>query len=248
MPNNSPAARKNTKTESGEKTAQERTSQALVKWCLALGVLSLVLLPMITLKLAAWKIRQERNARAAALLVQTPDKRNFGGPFSLTDHNGNKVTDKTYRGKYLLVYFGYTFCPDLCPTALQNITEALDELGEEADKIKVLFITIDPERDKEENLKEYVGAFHPNIVGLTGSEKQIAEVAEKYGVTYSRSENMDEGYYFMEHTNLVFILDPEGKPVASVDLEDVDPADFANALRRLWSTGTGKNGKSQKTG
>ena len=97
------------------------------------------------------------------------------GPFALTDHTGKKVTDEDYRGKFMLIAFGYTYCPDVCPTGLQAMSVAMDSLGEQADWVQPIFITIDPERDTPEVMKEYVAAFHPSLIGLTGTPQQIAE-------------------------------------------------------------------------
>jgi protein SCO1/2 len=111
-----------------------------------------------------------------------------GGPFSLTDHTGRKVTDKDFLGKYMLVFFGYTYCPDLCPTELQVMSAALDKLGAKADDIQPIFITFDPQRDTPEVLKLYISNFHPRLVGLTGTPEEIA-AAKAYRVYYSKLEN-----------------------------------------------------------
>lgn len=208
---------------------------ALIKWCLLIGVITLVLAPVATLKIAEWKIKQDAATKAemAANGVKT-DNLNFGGPFSLVNQDGIPVTDATYRGKYLLVYFGYTYCPDLCPTALQNITETVEELGLKSDDLRVLFITVDPERDLPAKLKDYVASFHPNIAGLTGAPDQVAAVAKAYGVTYKKAETVDDGNYVMDHTTLMYVLDKSGKPLASMDMEQVDPQIIADILRKLW--------------
>ncbi|MDD5586941.1 MAG: SCO family protein [Alphaproteobacteria bacterium] len=180
---------------------------------------------------------QEQAAEMAESAALQPDEElKFGGPFTLVDQNGATVTDATYRGKYLLVYFGYTYCPDLCPTALQNITETLDELGPDASKVQALFITIDPARDTKAKLKDYTASFHPGITGLTGTPEQIAAAAKAYNVTYARAENVDGDDYIMDHSTHVYVLDPGGKPVTSMDLEDVDPEYLAGQLRRLWTS------------
>lgn len=135
-----------------------------------------------------------------------------GGPFTLTDHNGRRVTDQDFRGKYMLIFFGYTYCPDVCPSELQVISAALDQLGPTADKIQPIFITIDPARDTPETMKVYVSNFHPRLVGLTGSEEEIAAVAKAYRVYYRKQEAKENATdYLMDHGSLVYLMDPNGK-------------------------------------
>jgi cytochrome oxidase Cu insertion factor (SCO1/SenC/PrrC family) len=111
----------------------------------------------------------------------------IGGPFSLTDQTGRPVTDADYRGRYMLIYFGFTFCPDVCPTELQVMATALDQLGRQADEVQPIFITIDPERDTPSQLAGYVSQFHPRMAGLTGTPEQIASVARAYRVYYAKA-------------------------------------------------------------
>jgi protein SCO1/2 len=135
-----------------------------------------------------------------------------GGPFTLTDHNGRKVTEKEFLGKYMLVFFGYTYCPDVCPTELQVISAALDSLGTKADAIQPVFITIDPRRDSPEVMKQYVANFHPRLLGLTGSSEEIAAVAKTYRVYYSKVENNSgPDSYLMDHSSIIYLMDKEGK-------------------------------------
>ena len=137
----------------------------------------------------------------------------IGGPFTLTDHNGKTVTDKDYRGKLLLVYFGYTFCPDVCPTSLSTITDALDMLGEKAKEIQPLFVSVDPGRDTPEHLKEYVTYFHPSMIGLTGTPEQIAAIAKEYRVYYAKvqEEGGEPGEYLMDHSSITYLMGRDGK-------------------------------------
>lgn len=136
----------------------------------------------------------------------------IGGPFSLTDHNGQQVTEKTYAGQYKLVFFGYTYCPDVCPTTLTTLSNTLDILGSAAEKVTPLFISVDPERDTVEHLKEYVGYFHPRIVGLTGTEEQIAAVAKAYRVYYAKAKpSQDDPLdYLMDHSSITYLIGPDG--------------------------------------
>jgi protein SCO1/2 len=158
----------------------------------------------------------------------------IGGPFSLTDQNGKAVTDADYRGKYLLVYFGYTYCPDMCPTGLQAIAHVLDALGPDAAKVQPLFITIDPARDTAEKLKEYDASFHPQIIGLTGSASQIAAVAKEYQVYYAKGEQVDEHDYIMDHSSLIYLMNPEGRFITTFS-EDANPQNILKALRTAFA-------------
>jgi protein SCO1/2 len=134
-----------------------------------------------------------------------------GGPFALTDDHGNPVTDQTYRGRWMLVYFGYTFCPDVCPTELQTIAGALDKLGPEAKSVAPLFITIDPERDTPQALANYVKLFDDRLIGLTGSAEQISTVARAYRVYYAKVTPKDSTTYLMDHSSFIYLVGPDGK-------------------------------------
>jgi cytochrome oxidase Cu insertion factor (SCO1/SenC/PrrC family) len=135
-----------------------------------------------------------------------------GGPFTLTDQNGKRVTDQDFRGKYMLIFFGFTYCPDVCPGELQVMSAALDELGAEGEKIQPVFITIDPARDTPEAMKLYISNFHPRMVALTGSEADIAAVAKAYRVYYAKakgSENSPD--YLMDHSTILYLMGPDGR-------------------------------------
>ncbi|MFN0192870.1 MAG: SCO family protein [Aestuariivirga sp.] len=132
-----------------------------------------------------------------------------GGPFTLVDHTGKRVTEATYRGKYMLIFFGFTYCPDVCPTELQVMSAALDELGAAGEAIQPIFITVDPERDSPETMKAYVANFHPRMVGLTGSLEEISAVAKAYRVYFKKSGEGDA--YLMDHSSIVYLMDKEGK-------------------------------------
>lgn len=138
-----------------------------------------------------------------------------GGPFTLTDHTGRQVTDKDFRGQYMLVYFGFTFCPDVCPSGLQVMAAALDELGAKAEKITPIFISVDPERDTPEQLAMYVSSFHPRLVGLTGTPEQIQDVAKAYRVYYKKvKDESSTAEYTIDHTSIIYLMDPNGEFVA----------------------------------
>ncbi len=151
-----------------------------------------------------------------------------GGPFTLAATDGTVVTDKTYRGKWELIYFGYTFCPDICPTTLSAIAGALDALGPQAAAVQALFITIDPRRDTPQILAAYVKAIDPRIVALTGTHDQTAAAARAFSVIYERQEGRD-GAYFFDHTSYIYVLDPRGNLVETLS----DSADGKNIVRHL---------------
>lgn len=162
-----------------------------------------------------------------------PHTGSIGGPFTLVDQDGKTVTDAQFRGKYLLVYFGYTYCPDMCPTGLQSIAHALDQLGKSAKKVQALYITIDPARDTPAKLKDYVASFHPSVIGLTGTPAQIQAVAKAYQVYYARAEQVDEHDYVMDHSSLIYLMDPQGKFISTFD-EEANPAALVAALKAAW--------------
>jgi protein SCO1/2 len=137
----------------------------------------------------------------------------IGGPFTLTDHTGTTRTEKDFRGKLMLIYFGYTYCPDVCPTALQVMSVALQNLGKDAEAVSPIFITVDPERDTVNHLSDYVKNFDGGMIGLTGSEAQIKEAAKVYRVYY-RKATPEAGSppkdYLMDHSSVVYLMDREG--------------------------------------
>lgn len=145
----------------------------------------------------------------------------IGGDFTLVNKDGETVTWNDFAGKWRIVYFGYTFCPDVCPVDAAAIAAGLNRF-EEADperaaKVTPIFITVDPERDTPEVVGEFAAAFHPRMVGLTGSEEQIAEAARAFVATYSRGEVQDNGFYRVDHTASTMLFDPSGQPVAILE-------------------------------
>ncbi|HVY15532.1 MAG TPA: SCO family protein [Rhodopila sp.] len=157
----------------------------------------------------------------------------IGGPFTLQDGAGKTVTDKTFRGKYMLVYFGYTHCPDVCPTTLNAVADALDKLGAKAKKIVPLFITVDPERDTASVVKQYAAAFGPEFVGLTGTPDEIATVAKEYRVYYAKhptGPGPDD--YSMDHSSVLYLMDSDGRFVAPVRA-DLSSGEMASNLSKL---------------
>jgi cytochrome oxidase Cu insertion factor (SCO1/SenC/PrrC family) len=134
-----------------------------------------------------------------------------GGPFDLIDHVGRRRTDLEFRGKFLLLYFGYCYCPDVCPTDLMAISDAMDLLGVASGKIQPIFITVDPERDTVEHLADYVTAFHPSLIGLTGTPEQISKLALAYKVYYAKVEAPDGSDYAIEHTGFIYLIGRDGR-------------------------------------
>jgi protein SCO1/2 len=144
----------------------------------------------------------------------------IGGQFTLTAADGAVVTEQTYRGKWLLVFFGFTSCPDTCPTALLDIAAALEKLGPAADKVQPLFITVDPQRDTPVVIGDYTRSFDPRIIGLTGTPEQIAAVAREYGAYYAPWKiGPGPEDYVMDHSSYLYLMDPEGKFVRGFDAD-----------------------------
>jgi protein SCO1/2 len=152
-----------------------------------------------------------------------------GGPFTLTAHDGRRMSDTDFRGKYMLVFFGYTFCPDVCPTELQVISAALDQMGTKADTIQPIFVTIDPARDTVDVMKSYVESFHPRLIGLTGNDSDIATIAKAYRVFYQRGGPQQGSDYLMDHTNITYLMDKDGKFLKHFTYS-TDATALANAL------------------
>jgi protein SCO1/2 len=158
-----------------------------------------------------------------------------GGPFSLIDGDGKPVTDQTWRGKYMLVYFGYTFCPDVCPTTISDLSDALDKLGAKADRVQPLFITVDPKRDGPAVVKQFAAAFGPRFIGLTGSQEQIAAAAKAYRVYYAEHRTgPGPDDYSMDHSSVVYVMGPDGRFIAPVRADLTGP-EMAAVLTKLIS-------------
>ena len=134
--------------------------------------------------------------------------------FSLTNHHGESVTEKDFLGSLLLVFFGYSHCPDICPMNLSIIRDALERLGPEGTKVQPLFITLDPVRDTEEKLGPFLSHFHERLLGLTGTQKQIRSVAESFFVRYKLSTEKDHDYYLIDHTAATYLVDDSGQGLA----------------------------------
>ena len=159
----------------------------------------------------------------------------IGGPFKLVNGEGRPVTDRDFRGHYLLVYFGYTFCPDVCPTTLNQMAEALDTLGPKADQVQPLFITVDPKRDTPQVVGQYVAAFTPRLVGLTGTPEEIAKVAREYRVYYAIHQTAGTpGEYTVDHSSILYLMSPSGAFIAPIRA-DQSGAEMAKDIARHLS-------------
>jgi protein SCO1/2 len=161
----------------------------------------------------------------------------IGGPFTLTDQSGRTVTDRDFRGRYMLVYFGYTFCPDVCPTSLSTMATALEMVPKAVEaKIQPVFITVDPARDTVDVLKSYVANFHPRLVGLTGTEEQIKDAARKYRVYFQKADQGKDAAYLMDHSSIVYLMGPDGRFLAHFS-HTTPPEQMAETIAKAVQNG-----------
>ena len=158
-----------------------------------------------------WPQRPQEPSAAALMDAVMWNKGPIGGPFALIDHDGRPRTDADFRGKLLLIYFGYTYCSDICPTDLQSISSAIDRLGPAGDAVQPLFITVDPEHDTPETIKLYVALFHPRLIGLTGSASEIKTVARAYKVYYAKAERTKKSDRLIDHSGFIFLVGRAGE-------------------------------------
>src|SRR3954469_7593081 len=154
----------------------------------------------------------------------------IGGPFQLTDQAGQTVTEQNLKGKPTLIFFGFTHCPDVCPTSLFEISEVLKAMGKDADRVNALFVSVDPERDTAAAMKDYLSSFDPHLKGLTGNPESIAKVLSAYRV-YSKKVPLKDGDYTMDHTALIYLMDREGRFVSPFNLKRT-PAEAATDLKK----------------
>lgn len=177
-------------------------------------LIGLALAGLLTGAVLAYFITLPQRQATDAVVTGTPA---VGGPFTLTDQTGKRVTEKDFLGRYMLVFFGFTHCPDICPSGLQVMTVALEKLGPKAAEITPVFISLDAERDKPEVLNQYIKSFHPSIVGLTGSPEEIAAAAKAYRVYYKKvaDEKTPENYTY-DHSAIFYLMGKDGKFVAPI--------------------------------
>lgn len=215
-----------------------RREKFLARWSFLHLSVALVVGIVLATCLILWQSKQDAmrvlDLRQMAQQVQDvstapPGTKNIGGSFQLVDQDGKPVADSDFRGKYMMVYFGYTYCPDMCPTGLQSMAHALNQLSGDADKVAAMFITVDPARDTPEKLKAYVAGFDPRILGLSGTEQQVAAAAAAYQVYYAKGEQVDEHDYVMDHSSLIYLMGPDGGFLNTFP-EDVDPDTMVKAI------------------
>jgi protein SCO1/2 len=162
-----------------------------------------------------------------------PDPIPIGGPFELVDQDDRTVTDKTFLGRPTVLFFGYTSCPDVCPTTLMDLSNWLKALGSRADKLNVLFVSIDPQRDTPARLRDFLSSFDPRIRGMTGTNEQVAAVAREFRIYYKRIDE-SHGTYSMDHTGAIYMMDKTGNFVGSLSFQTEDGV----AIERLRSLAT----------
>ncbi|MCI5049262.1 MAG: SCO family protein [Rickettsiales bacterium] len=161
----------------------------------------------------------------------------IGGDFSLTDHHGKPFTNKDLEGKYSLVYFGFTYCPDICPTSLLVVSNALEQIGDLAEQFQPVFITVDPERDTVETLKLYVSNFHSSFIGLTGTTKQVKVAANAYKVYFAKVEQKDSALgYMVDHSGYLFLMNKKGEYLTHFP-HNVAEKTLADTLKRTIQSG-----------
>ena len=173
-------------------------------------------------------VQNGRNAPAAVKI---------GGPFELTSHKGEAFSSEALKGKPYALFFGFTHCPDICPTTLLEITRHLDALGADADKLNVLFVTVDPERDTAEQLGTYLSSFHKGITGLTGTPEQIAGVAKSYRAYFKRAPSpSDPNDYTMDHSATVYLFDGTGRLASTLDWQEKESTQLKKLKRLVGAT------------
>ncbi|MBS7789353.1 SCO family protein [Roseococcus sp. SDR] len=158
---------------------------------------------------------------ARRVIATGPASLPIGGPFTLTDQRGRAVTERDFRGRPMAVFFGFTHCPDICPTTLGEFAAYMEALGPDADRLHWLFITVDSERDTPEHLARYMELFDPRVVALTGTEAQVAQAARNFRVTYRRVP-LDGGGYTIDHSASTFLLDAQGRFAGTIDFKEPD--------------------------
>lgn len=173
---------------------------------IVLIVLLAFCIPMAYLIYVGFQASQGMSGR---LIAVTDDA--FGGPFTLTDQNGKTVTEKDLSGKYRLIFFGFTYCPAICPTELAKITNAMKGLGDQAANIQPVFISVDPERDTPEKMKSYVSLFHPSLIGLTGTSDQVKQTLKAYKVYAAKVQDDGMSDYTMDHSSFIYFIGPDDR-------------------------------------
>ena len=195
----------------------DRTTRPLVIFAAFAGSL------LVGLVIMLWALGGLRGVTAPA---------SIGGPFQLTDQAGQTVTDQNLKGRPTLIFFGFTHCPDVCPTSLFEISEVLRAMGKDADRVNAYFISVDPERDTASAMKDYLSSFDPHLKGLTGDADAVAKVVSGFRV-YAKKVPLKDGDYTMDHTALIYLMDRDGKFVAPFNLKRTPEAAAADLKRYL---------------
>ena len=190
------------------------------------GIIILVIAAVIGASALIYVNNQKQPTVTGGLGVSTAVP--VGGAFSMTDHTGKRVTEALLQDRYSLIYFGYTFCPDVCPTELQDMSVAVNLAGEAGEKVTPIFVTIDPERDGQQEVSDYVEAFHPRMIGLRGTEEETTTIAKAFRVFYQPVNKEDE-YYLVDHSNFIYLMGPDGRNIAIFN-GDVDPQVMARGI------------------
>jgi cytochrome oxidase Cu insertion factor (SCO1/SenC/PrrC family) len=193
---------------------------SLRRLVLSFGIAALVAIVVAAGLLWRWDAGQVQTSAGEGLI---------GGSFTLTDHHGTRVTEQDFAGRFMLIYFGYTFCPDICPTSLTVMAAAVDELPkEQAEQVVPVFITVDPARDTVEQLAAYAPLFHPRLVALTGSEEEVREAARAYRVYYQVPDEEGDAY-LVDHSSFVYLMGPDGSYRTHFGI-DASPEAMAEAI------------------
>ena len=215
------------KTVDSKKTAESKKASKMP----ARLMTYIALMVLISIFILVWRHYIEPTYFAefrapAGAQVQTVGTPKIGGPFNLVNQDGVNVSETDFMGRYMLIYFGYTYCPDVCPTSLSEMADALDMLGPKGDKITPVFITIDPERDDANAMKTYVGYFHPRLVGLTGTVEQVKAAAKAYKAYFAKAgDGYNDDDYTMDHSSITYLMGPDGEFIThfghGVDAEQI---------------------------
>jgi len=189
-------------------------------------VLSIVLIIWAVILYQVFAIKSKESYYGSSYDMQAPD-------FTLTNQDGEKVTLGDFKGKAVFMFFGYTHCPDICPVTLANLNGAVNELGNDKDKVQVIFVTVDPERDSQAELKKYVTYFNKDFIGLTGTPDEIKNMTDSYHVFYLKEEAGSDSGYLMGHTSSVYLINPEGRIVLRYPQSKMDPKEIAKDVERI---------------
>jgi protein SCO1 len=192
----------------------------------SITTLSIVLIIWAVILYQVFAIKSKSSYYGSSYDMRAPD-------FTLTNQDGAKVRLGDFKGKAVFIFFGYTHCPDICPVTLANLNNAVNELGKDKDKVQVLFVTVDPERDTQAELKKYVTYFNKDFIGLTGTPDEIKDVADSYHVFYLKEDTGSESGYLMGHTSSVYLINPGGRIVLRYPQSKMDPKEIAKDVKRI---------------